>query len=181
MPTGWHSKLWQRFARRRERKCAVARGRASRRPFVRLVAHFLARLVRGGNDAASSEFELGAGGLLGLLAAPGAFSCLLMLDKYSTFLNWYRGRIRDDLYVTSYPDKYLFIALAMAVTGIVTVLKWDKILPDSQDYLNLAPLPIRPRRILLANATAILVAVVTVALDVNLLPSALFPLFVTAG
>src|SRR5579871_868524 len=181
MPTGWHSKLWQRFARRRERKCAVARGRASRRPFVRLVAHFLARLVRGGNDAASSEFELGAGGLLGLLAAPGAFSCLLMLDKYSTFLNWYRGRIRDDLYVTSSPDKHLFIALAMAVTGIVTVLKWDKILPDSQDYLNLAPLPVRPRSIFLANAAAIAIAVIVLAVDVSGVSTVLFPMIVTAG
>ncbi len=50
-----------------------------------------------------------------------------------------RGHLRQNLYVTSIPDKYEFIALAMAVTGIVTVLKWDKILPDSQDYLNLAP------------------------------------------
>ena len=24
-------------------------------------------------------------------------------------------------------------------------LKWDKILPDAQDYLTLAPLPVRPR------------------------------------
>jgi hypothetical protein len=127
------------------------------------------------------EFELGAGGLLGLLAAPGAFSCLLLLDKYSTFLNWMRGHLRDDLYVTSVPDKYLFLSLAMGVTGIVTVLKWDRILPDSQDYLNLAALPVRPRSILLANAAAIGIAVTILALDVNGVPAIFFPLFVTAA
>ena len=114
----------------------------ARRPFGRLVAHFLQKLVRGGQDDASSELDLGAGALLGFLAAPGAFTSLLMLDKYSAFLNWMRGRLNDDLYVTSVPDKYLFLCVAMAVTGIVTVLKWDQLLPDTQDYLNLAPLPV---------------------------------------
>jgi|SRR5579872_3091181 len=151
------------------------------RPFGRLVEHFLVRLARGGQDASSSEFELGIGPLLGLLAAPGAFQCFLLLDKYSTFLNWYRGRMRQNLFLTSIPDKYEFIALAMAVTGIVTVLKWDKILPDSQDYLNLAPLPVRPRNILLANAAAIAMAVVVFSIDVNGLPVVLFPLFVSAA
>ena len=166
--------LFPRFVRRPIRRFA-------RRPFGRLVGHFLARLVRGGRDENSTEFELGLGGLLGILAAPGVFYCFLLLDKYSSFLNWMRGRLGDDLLVTSLPDKYLFLSLAMAVTGIVTVLKWDQILPDSQDYLNLAPLPIRPRRILLANAAAILIAVVVVAVDVNALPAVLFPAFVTAA
>lgn len=157
------------------------RQRARENPLGRLVEHFLTRLVRGGGDAASSEFELGAGALLGLLAAPGAFQCFLLLDKYSSFLGWLRGRTHANLLLTSVPDKYLFIALAMAVTGIVTVLKWDKILPDSQDYLNLAPLPVRPRRILLANALAIGIAVIVFVVDVNALPALLFPLFVTAA
>jgi hypothetical protein len=139
------------------------------------VRHFLHKMVRG------SELDLGVGGLLAVLAAPGAFTAMLMLDKYSAFLNWYRGRLRDDLYVTSIPDKYLFLAVAMAVTGIVTVLKWDRILPDSQDYLNLAPLPVSHRRILAANAAAILLAVVVVSLDVSALPTFLFPMFVTAA
>src|SRR5579864_6216909 len=151
------------------------------RPYFRLVGHFLARLARGGNDAASTELELGLGGLLGLLAAPGALSCLLLLDKYSTFLNWMRGRLHTDLYVASMLDKYLFLSLAMAVTGIVTVLKWDKILPDAQDYLNLAPLPVRPRAILLANAAALAIAVLVFAVDVNGVSAVFFPLFVTAA
>jgi hypothetical protein len=63
----------------------------------------------------------------------------------------------------------------------VTVLKWDRILPDSQDYLNLAPLPIQSRRVLLANAVAIAIAVTVFAVDVNAVSVVLFPLFVTAS
>jgi hypothetical protein len=154
--------------------------RWARRPFGRLVGHFLQKLVRGGQNEAS-ELDLGAGILLGLLAAPGAFASMLMLDKYSAFLNWMRGALGQDLYVTSITDKHLFICVAMAVAGIVTVLKWDQILPDQQDYLNLAPLPVSSRRILFANALAILAAVVVVALDINLIPTVIFPMFVTAA
>src|SRR6476660_8778465 len=155
--------------------------RWAREPFGRFVGHFLTKMVRGGQDDASSELELGAGAMLGLLAAPGAFTSMLMLDKYSAFLNWMRGRLNDDLYVTSVPDKYLFLCVAMVVTGIVTVLKWDQLLPDTQDYVNLAPLPVSSRRILLANALAILAAVAVVAVDVNLIPTILFPMFVTTA
>src|SRR3954452_4458325 len=143
----WRRILLARWARKALRRWARA-------PMGRLTGHFLDKMVRGGQDETSSELELGGGALLGILAAPGAFTSMLMLDKYSAFLNWMRGRLNDDLYVTSVPDKYLFLSVAMAVTGIVTVLKWDQILPDTQDYLNFAPLPIRSRRILLPNALA---------------------------
>ncbi|HEY2014454.1 MAG TPA: hypothetical protein VGH38_13180 [Bryobacteraceae bacterium] len=142
------------------------------------MGHFLARMVA---PSASSEFELGAGFLLGLLATPGTFYCFLLFQKFSSLLNWMRGSLHEDVYLTSIPDKYVLISIAMAVTGIVTVLKWDQLLPDSQDYLNLAPLPIRPRNILLANATAILAAVLVLALDVSAVPAVLFPLFVMAS
>ena len=150
------------------------------RAFRRLVAHFLHRLLRGSQEE-GSDFELGAGALLGLLAAPSAFMTFFMLEEYSTFLNWMRGQLHRDLLVASAPDKYLFLALAMGVTGIVTVLKWDRILPDTQDYLNLAPLPVRARTVLLANTVAIAFAVVVFVVDVNAIPTLLFPLFVTAG
>ena len=166
--------LFPRFVRRPIR-------RMLRRPFGRLVSHFLARLVRGGKDGPGDEFDLGIGMLLGLLAAPGILNCFLLLDKYSSLLNWMRGRSQSNTLLVSIPEKHLYIALAMAVAGIVTVLKWDKILPDSQDYQNLAPLPIRARTVFLANALALLIAVAVIAVDVNVIPGILFPLFVSAS
>jgi hypothetical protein len=149
----------------------------ARRPFSRLVRHFLDRLVRGG-DSSSPDFKLGIGPLFGLLAAPGAFQCFLMLDKYSSLLSWMRRTLRSDLLLASAPDKYMFLSIAMAVVGIVTVLKWDKILPDSQDFTNLAPLPIRPRTILMANAAAIAITALVMAVVVNSVSMVLFPMFV---
>lgn len=133
-------------------------------PFARLVSHFVTRLVAGGQDA-SSEFELGWGALLGLLAVPGAFQSLLLLDKYSTFLGWLRGGRRQDLLIASAPDKYLLISMAMAITGILT---WR-------------PCPSARAPILLANAAAIAMAVVVVALNVSGVSAVLLPLFVTAA
>lgn len=150
---------------------------AAATPFGRLVAHFLQKMVR------ASDLDLGVGGLLGILAAPGAFASIFMLEKYSTLLDspFFRNSGPLDYYVTSINDKYLFLAVAMAVTGIVTVLKWDQVLPDSQDYLNLAPLPLRSRSILLANVVAICIAVAVAATAVNSVASLLFPLLVTAA
>jgi hypothetical protein len=148
------------------------------RPFARLVLHFLARLVRGGHETESADFDFGAGPLLGLLAAPGAFCSLVLLDKYSTLQDFILQRRHPNVDAMSAPDKYFFICLAMAVTGVVTSLKWDKILPDSQDYLNLAPLPMRPRSILLANAAAIAIAVLVFAVAVNGASTVLFPAIV---
>lgn len=170
----------QRIARRLLRRASIQAGSFARKPFPRLVRHFLARMTRG-SDSGSTEFELGVGPLLGLLAAPGAFQCFLMLDKYSSLLNFFRGRLREDLFVSSAPDKYMFVSIAMAITGIVTVIKWDSILPDGQDYLNLAPLPIRPRNVLFANATAIAIAVLVLAVAVNCASVLLFPMFVSGA
>src|SRR5690348_14491345 len=129
MSTALLTKSWLPFAHRPASIFAGWRQRFEHYPFPRLVVHFLARLVRAGDDTASTEFELGAGGLLGLLAAPGAFASLLLLDKYfnSSLLDWLLHRKHQDIYILSAPDKYLFLSLAMAVTGIVTVLKWDRI------------------------------------------------------
>jgi hypothetical protein len=183
MSTALLTKSWLPFAHRPASIFAGWRQRFEHYPFPRLVVHFLARLVRAGDDTASTEFELGAGGLLGLLAAPGAFASLLLLDKYfnSSLLDWLLHRKHQDIYILSAPDKYLFVSLAMAITGIVTVLKWDRIVPDAQDYLNLAPLPVRPRAVFAANAAAIAIAVLVLSVDVNGVSAVLFPFFVVSA
>ncbi|HJT90194.1 MAG TPA: hypothetical protein VJ732_20125, partial [Bryobacteraceae bacterium] len=177
MSTALPRRLWRPSSPARAEGAALSgcRGRA----LTRLAAHFLARLVRAGDDTASAEFELGVGGLLGLLAAPGAFFSLFLLDKYfnASFFDWLLQRRHEDVYVLSVPDKYLCICLAMAAAGIVTVLKWDRIVPDAQDYLNLAALPVRRRDVLMANAAAIAIAVLILSVDVNGVPAVLFPLF----
>lgn len=136
-------------------------------------------MIHGGSDGDGTE--MGAGPLLGLLAAPGVLQCMLMLEKYSSLLDWFRGRRGVDLLMISAPEKYMFAAISMAVTGIVVALKWDRILPDAQDYINLAPLPVRPRTIFAANVGAMGIAACVIAVTVNSLPLLLFPAMVSSA
>src|ERR1051326_8795909 len=149
--------------------------RLRERPFPRLVAHFAALILQSGQESGASELNLGVGGLLAIVAAPGGFTSLMLLDKYSSFLRWLQRRPQIDLYWASLPDKYFFIVLSMAVTGVVVAIKWDKILPGAQDYTNLAPLPLRSRTIFFANLAAIVILVSIFALDVNAVSAILFP------
>lgn len=146
------------------------------RPFWRLAAHFGMKLFSGNGEGG---LELGAGTVLALLAAPGAFISIMLLDKYSGLLRFLRGNHNFDPYATSIPDQYFFLTFSMAITGIVTVLKWDNIFPDRRDYMNLAPLPIATRRIFLANVTAIVLIAIAFAVDVNAVSSLFFPMVVT--
>lgn len=156
-------------------------GLVRRKPVCRLVVHSLRRMMRAGADQSAGDVELGAGPLLGLLIAPGAFQCLLSLDKYSSLMNFFRSRAAQDLLVTSMPDKLLFIAISMAMTGLLCVLRWDRLLLDSQDFVNLAPLPVRRGTILIANVTAIAVAAAVISIAVNAASFLLFPALVSAA
>jgi len=146
------------------------------RPFCRLAAHFGMKLFSGSGEGG---LELGAGTVLALLAAPGAFISIMLLDKYSSLLRFFRGNIPFDPYAASITDQYFFLTFSMAITGIVTVLKWDNIFPDRRDYMNLAPLPIATSQIFLANVTAIVLIAVAFAVDVNAVSSLFFPMVVT--
>lgn len=151
--------------------------RAPEKPFARLVRHCVERILHGG-DSGSDELDFGIGTMLGLLAMPGAFATIFLLDKYGSFFRFLRGEGKFDPYAASLPDEYFFIVLAMVVTGAVAIWKWDSLIPDHRDYANLAPLPISSRNIFLANLTAMLLLAGVLALDVNAASSVLFPLMV---
>jgi hypothetical protein len=150
------------------------------RSFLRMVELFVARIFRGGGDADAEGLDLGIGLVLTLLAMPGGFVSLLLLDKYGTFAQWLRGITNVDVLQAALPDEYFFIVLSMAVTGAVAVWRWDAIFPDRRDYINLVPLPIATRTIFLANLVAVLFLAGLVAIDVNAVSSILFPAVVAA-
>lgn len=151
-----------------------------RRPFFRLVELFAARIFRGGGDTDAEGLDLGIGLALTLLALPGVFVSILLLNKYGTFLQWLRGATNVDPLLISLPDEYFFIVLSMTVTGTVAVWRWDAIFPDRRDYINLVPLPISMRTIFLANLVAVFYLVGLIALDVNAASCILFPMVVGA-
>jgi hypothetical protein len=151
------------------------------RPFWRMVQLFAARIFRGGGDSDSEGLDLGVGLVLTLLAMPGGFVSLLLLNKYGTLLQWLRGQTNVDPLLVALPDEYFFIVLSMTVTGAVAVWRWDAIFPDRRDYMNLVPLPISTRAIFFANLVAVLFLVGLVAVDVNAMSCSLFPVVVAAS
>jgi hypothetical protein len=135
-------------------------------------------MFHGGETADEDGLDLGFGLLFGLLALPGVFSSLFLADKYGSLFQVLRGDLDFDPYAASLPDEYFFIALSMVVTAAVAVWKWDSLLPDRRDYINLAPLPISSYSFLGANTFALLLLVGTLAIDVNIASIVLFPLVV---
>jgi hypothetical protein len=108
--------------------------------------------MHGGGD--SGDLDFGIGAMLALLAVPGAFAS----------------------FAASPADEYFFIVLAMVATSAVALWKWDALIPDRHDYVNLAPLPIPAKHILYANLVALLLLAAVLGLDVNAASSVLFPL-----
>src|ERR1700683_3277962 len=165
MPTKWPGTSWLRST--------------LERPFSRLVAHFAATIFE--SESSAEDVEFGVGGVLGLLAVPGGFISLLLFEKYGSLFWYLRGIKAVNIYTASLPDKYFFIVFSMAITGVVTVLKWDRILPGRRDYANLAPLPISARTIFAANLLAIVLMASVFAADVNAASVILFPFVVVAN
>jgi hypothetical protein len=150
------------------------------RPFWRMVQLFVARIFRGGGDSDAEGLDLGVGLVLTLLAMPGGFVSLLLLNKYGTLLQWLRGIPNVDPLLITLPDEYFFIVLSMTVTGAVAVWRWDAIFPDRRDYMNLVPLPISTQSIFLANLVAVVFLAGLIAVDVNAASCVLFPAVVEA-
>ncbi len=145
-------------------------------PFLRLVRHFMERAT---GISSTSDFDFGIGGLLAVLALPGAFSSILLLDKYSSLLQFFRGQRNFDPYLKSMSDEYFFVVYSMAVMGLIVILRWDLLLPDNRDFANLGALPISLRNVFLANVFALAVLASIFALDINAVSMVVFPVLVT--
>jgi hypothetical protein len=154
--------------------------KVSQKPLPRLVGLFVDRIFRGG-ESSEDELDMSMGLVLSLLALPGGFYSVFLLEKYSTLLQWLRHQHEVDPLAAALPDEYFFIVLSMAVTGAVAVWRWDSIFPDRRDYSNLVHLPISTRTIFLANLAAIVCLALVLAVDVNAASAILFPLAVSAS
>ena len=149
-------------------------------PLYQLAKLKLGRMLYGAN-AESDEIEAGIGVALSLLTLPGAFLSLLLFNKYGSLLRLLRGQVRFDPYASSLPDEYLFIVLAMLVSGGVALWKWDTLFLDRRDTVNLVPLPVDTRQIFVASLLAISLLALIFCIDVNAASAVLFPLVVSAS
>lgn len=147
-------------------------------PFQVLVLHFVKR-VFANEDNQGNGSNVNVAAVLALLATPGGFASIFLLDKYSTLLQWVRGQRNFNPLRASIADEYFFVVLSMTITGLVMVLRWNRLLPDRREFANLAVLPIPIRNVFLANFTGLLALALVFGIDVNAISSFLFPAVVT--
>src|SRR6185437_11896981 len=155
-------------------------GFSSPGPFWTLVAHFIRRILSSEGDQGGGPVGLGLGAVLAILASPGAFASILLADKYSPLLQWLRHQHLDP-FKASVSDEYFFVVMSMTITGLIMVLRWNRLFPDRRDFWNLAPLPLPIRNIFLANFAALFGLALLFAIDVNAASAFLFPAVVTLG
>ncbi len=79
-----------------------------------------------------------------VVAAPGLLLAFFLQNSYPERPLW--GRIEDQ----SFFVLYSFVAMAG-----VAIFEWEALFPDRLDFLVLAPLPLRPRQLLLAKTLAL--------------------------
>ena len=149
--------------------------RFAEQPFVFLVHHFRRRLFASEEEQQSDAMGVGVGTVLALLAAPGGFASIVLFDKYSTLIQYFRGQFNFNPLRASVADEYFFVVLSMTIIGLAMVLRWNRLLPDRRDYANLAPLPIPIASVFLANFVALTAMGILFAIDINGVSWILFP------
>src|SRR5947209_2220470 len=113
---------------------------------------------------------------IGLLAVLLSFSILALktyAERYVRLLNpnlsteaLYRHGVHSDM--------LSFIAVAMAITALLTALEWQSLFPSLRDSLALAGFPVTPRQIFLSKSAALLVVFAAFVLALTGLPALLF-------
>jgi hypothetical protein len=76
-------------------------------------------------------------------------------------------------------DRFLFIALSMAISAVATLLVWEALALEPRDRAILGPLPIPARTIARAKLAATLLFGAALAIALNAVPSVLYPSFLT--
>ncbi|MBS1858745.1 MAG: ABC transporter permease [Acidobacteria bacterium] len=135
-----------------------------------LVRHFLVRFFDNEMVSIPGEWQKVAIGLFASLVSLGFAALSVYWTRYRLLhgasFAIYRQGVRDDLIT--------FIALAMAVTALLTILQWQSLFPSLRDLLALAGLPIRPREVFAAKSAALLLVFTIFVLAMTAVPSVLF-------
>ena len=77
--------------------------------------------------------------------------------------------------------EHFLIETSMTIAGLAAVLNWDAALPDRQDVLILAPLPVRDSTLLLAKIAAVFASPGLAIVALNMFSGVLWPTGFRAG
>lgn len=76
-------------------------------------------------------------------------------------------------------DRFMFVAASITISALAALMTWDALAIEPRDVAVLGPLPIAGRTIARAKLLAAVVFGVLVTLVLNLVPSVLYPAFLT--
>ena len=165
----------------------------SQRQFKLLVRHFFERHFDNELVSRNSDANLGLAHILAVLAVPGLFIPLFLYPKYMDLTS------RPPIYnrfpkgmdwslppaalqeLAAAADRLFFVSLAMAVLGLVTVLKWETLFPDRRDFSVLGVLPLRHGTIFKAKLVSLLLFLGVFAATLNSFPALTFSIFTLVG
>lgn len=111
---------------------------------ARLTQHFFRKFFN--NDVLDSDGETVTTVVraLSIAAAPGLMFAFYLQISYPGRSTW--GRIED---------QYFFVLFSFVAMAGVAIFEWEMLFPERLDFLVLAPLPLRPRQLLMAKALAL--------------------------
>ena len=81
----------------------------------------------------------------------------------------------------AWPFEHFFIETTMTIAAFVTILNWDSALPDRQDVLILAPLPVRKSTLLISKVAALFASPGLAIIALNMFSGLLWPVSFRAG
>ena len=132
--------------------------------FVLLTRHFFNRLFLNDLVAFEEQMKERVIAVLAFLAIFSAHLSNVALFKYSLLPD--KGG--------SWVEKTYIFTFFMVIMGLVSVLQWEVIFPDTRDYLNLKPLPVRTGLVFAAKFTSLVLFVSFFALGMNALSTFVF-------
>ena len=142
------------------------------RPLPVLTRHLFDRLFQNDLFPFAEQLREKLFGLLALLTILGGHVANMIFAKY------FFGAARAS---SVWADRCYFLTLFMLLLAFAVVLEWDLLFPDRRDFLNLLPLPLKPRTIFLAKFSSLLGFVLLYTLAVNILASVVMAIYLVPG
>jgi len=137
--------------------------------FTILSRHFYGRLFRNETVDFEDQMKEKLYVALTLLAVFFAWASWLLLFKYHFVADI--GR--------SWQEKAYVFTLMMLVFALITLLEWDILFPDRQDFFNLTPLPVRVRTVFAAKLASFVLFVGIFSVAMMSISAVLFSMYLT--
>ena len=135
--------------------------------FAFLTRHFFGRLFR--NEIVDFEDQMKER----LIAVLAVLAIIIFWSAETLLFKYY---FVPDTNV-SWQEKTYILTLVMIIFGIVTLLEWDVLFPDRQDFLNLTPLPVRMRTIFVGKLASFVLFIGLFSVAMNSGAAVLFSMY----